>query len=132
LNYYFFLLKEIIDGQTIQNDIKRLTEMILSGNSHVVYSQREGITLSRNNSKLDRQFQLFILEPCLDMCIHMYNYFQGKETVTILNGSYTNLEDEYDCFVFTGNCKLSNSIILILFLAFGLPESNKSWIELAG
>lgn len=88
--------------------------------------------MTRNNSKLDRQFQLFIVEPSLRMCIHLYNYFYTHETVNIINGSYTQLEDDYDCLIFTGNGIIAFQLLFSSYKAFGLPEPTKSWAELEG
>lgn len=87
-----------------------------------ILTSKRGRAFSISKTVKDKEIDvvepyLFIVEPMSDYCVTLFNEFYQTRNVKVLNGSFVELEEPYDCLIIPGN-------------AFGLVESNRTFQDL--
>lgn len=69
-----------------------------------IVTRKRGKSLTlRKNLKIEAESTLFIVEPSSEFCVSIFNQFYQVPNVKILNGSFSELEESYDCLIVPGN-----------------------------
>ena len=71
------------------------------------------MSIARKLSEQTKAFHLFFAESSLSFCISLYNLFYKETAATVINGTYIDIDEEYDCLVVAGNCKEFSSILIV-------------------